>query len=793
MADGSVVIEAILDTANVSKNVKNLGSSLNGISWKNLAAGDDKAKALSGSFKAAGTAATISLTTPIVAAGAAAFGLASNYEQATSRIQAAFGGTREDAEQLSQVGKGIYENGFGESLDAVNDALITTRQNLGYMDDADMSYVTQAMITLSDTMDMDVGESTRGINALMIGFGMSAKDATDLFVAGAQNGLNYSDELGDNLAEYGPRFAQMGFSADEYFRILQGGVESGAYNLDKCNDFLNEFQTSLADGRMDEQIGKFSASTQEMFQAYKDGSASGKDVYNAIISEMQGMTNETQRAQIASELWSSLGEDNAMAVLMAMDGSADAYYKVGDAAQEMCDTASDSFDNKMTTALRELQGSIEPLGEPLLNIATNVAGVVKSFAEWFSSIGSDGQTAVLIVAGIVAAFGPMLSAAGTMVTLISTVNSFRVASEGAKAAQLGLNAAMSANPVGIVIAVVAALVAAVIYLWNTNEDFRNAVIAAWDAVCQAASALWAWIDANLIQPAQAGFQAFMDFLNLLFTDPFAALRMAGEGILSWFDSMFPGVSTTIGNVITGAQAFFTDPFGTLVSATGSCIDSIDQTFPGFKDCVSQVVGAAQNFFVDPYGSLVTATSAVINFIDSIFPGFKDTVASVIGGVQDFFRDPFAPLRDAVNSIIQWWADHFKLPSIQWPNITLPHFSIQPNGWQIGDLLQGSIPSLGIDWYAKGGVFNGASVIGVGEAGAEAVVPLSGRRMQPFAEAISGEMGGQIDYQKLAAAIVAALASAIDGTHVRLDGKATVGELVVPLARALATQETRESR
>ena len=84
MADGRVIIEAILDTVNVQKNVKNLGKQLDGISWKNIAAGDEKAQALAGAFKGAGVACTASLTTPIVAAGRAAFSVASDYVAATS-------------------------------------------------------------------------------------------------------------------------------------------------------------------------------------------------------------------------------------------------------------------------------------------------------------------------------------------------------------------------------------------------------------------------------------------------------------------------------------------------------------------------------------------------------------------------------------------------------------------------------------------------------------------------------------------------------------------------------------
>ena len=60
-----------------------------------------------------------------------------------------------------------------------------------------------------------------------------------------------------------------------------------------------------------------------------------------------------------------------------------------------------------------------------------------------------------------------------------------------------------------------------------------------------------------------------------------------------------------------------------------------------------------------------------------------------------------------------------------PHIPLPHFKIKPAGWDIGDLVKGKIPSLSVDWYAKGGIFNRPTVLtGVGEAGPEAVVPLN---------------------------------------------------------------------
>ena len=407
--DGNVIIKAVLDTVDVSKNIKALERDLQGISWKNIAEGDEKAAKLSSSFKKAGTAATVTLTAPVVAAGKAVFGVASDYEQANARIAAAFGVSGEEAERFSGIGKRIYEGGWGQSLDEVNDALIQCKSTLRDVSDEDLQTVTTNALMLSDTFGADVNESIRGTNALMEGFGLSATEASDLLTAGMQRGLNYTDELGDNLSEYSVRWGEAGMSASEYFSLLEAGTSNGAYNLDKVGDYLNEFLTALSDGRMEESIGSFSEGTQEVFENFKNGSATAEDMLQAVLGDLTQMPNEYDKAALASTLWSSLGEDNAMGMIESLAGVQDSFGDVAGAAQQAQEAASDSFAVKSQEAMRELQGSIEPLGEPLLNIATNVAGVVKSFAEWFAGIGEGGQTAVLAIATIAAAIGPVLS------------------------------------------------------------------------------------------------------------------------------------------------------------------------------------------------------------------------------------------------------------------------------------------------------------------------------------------------------------------------------------------------
>lgn len=748
MADGRVVIQAILDTVNVTKNVKGLKDSLNGVSWKNIAEGDKKAQELSSSFKSAGTACTIGLTTPIVAAGTAAFSVASQYESATSRIQAAFGVTREEAQHFKDIGAGIYEGGWGDSLDEVNDALIQCKSTLRDVSDEDLSTITTNALMLSNTFGADVNESIRGVNALMEGFGLTADEATDLMTAGMQRGLNYTDELGDNLSEYSVRWGEAGMSASQYFSLLEAGASNGAYNLDKVGDFLNEFLTSLTDGRMEEGMGSFSQGTQDVFNSFKNGGASAQDVLNAVVGELSTMPDQYEAAQIASDTWSSLGEDNAFGMIASLANVQDSYGDVAGAAQGAADAASDSFANKAESAVRTLKGSLESFGEPLLNIATMVADVASAFGNWLSSLPAPAQQAIFIILGIVAAIGPVLGVIGNIISIIPTL---ATAINTVKTAFSILNATMAANPIGLIISLITLLVGAFVYFWTTSEEFRSFWIGLWDSVCAAVSGIAEWFNANVITP----------IVNF-FTELGTSIQAIWDGITAWISEAINTMGSIISagvqvisdvwNAIWGAiSGFFSGIWNGIVSGVTTYINYVQTVISTVLSVISSIwsgIWSGISSFISSVwngikGIVSGAVNAVSNTISSVFNAVKSTVSSIWNGIKSAIETPMNAARDIVRNIIDAIKGFFNF-SISWPHIPLPHFSISPAGWQVGDLLEGKIPSLGIDWYATGGVFNGPSVIGVGEAGKEAAIPLEGRHMKPFAKAISSYMKGDAE-------------------------------------------------
>lgn len=144
----------------------------------------------------------------------------------------------------------------------------------------------------------------------------------------------------------------------------------------------------------------------------------------------------------------------------------------------------------------------------------------------------------------------------------------------------------------------------------------------------------------------------------------------------------------------------------------------------------------RNFWINLWASVksaaVAAWEAIKGALSSAWSSIKSTASSVWNGIKSAIVTPINAAKKKVKSVIDAIKGFFNF-QIKWPKIPMPHFSVSPSGWKIGDLLKGSIPRLGIQWYAKGGILTRPTLFGVdsasgklmagGEAGREAVAPI----------------------------------------------------------------------
>ncbi|WP_017548664.1 phage tail tape measure protein [Salinicoccus carnicancri] len=292
-------------------------------------------------------------------------------ENSTVRMQNSLGLTEDAAADLAETSKRIYEDGFGDSLEEVDSALLQVRQNIRDLNDEDLENITQKALILSNTFDTDVNEVTRAANNLMAGFGIEADEAFDLMAHGAQNGLNFSNELFDNLSEYSTLFGTMGYSAEEYFQLLQAGLDAGAYNLDYINDVMKEFQIRIKDGSKgtSEAMAQMSEETQGVWQSFLDGGATVKDVMAAVTGDLEGMEDQTKANELGVQLFGTKFEDleaEAVYALGNVDGELEG---VNGTMDEMGRNMEESISQRALSLWREAKDTLMPLGETLLDVA----------------------------------------------------------------------------------------------------------------------------------------------------------------------------------------------------------------------------------------------------------------------------------------------------------------------------------------------------------------------------------------------------------------------------------------
>lgn len=560
------------------------------------------------------------------------------------------------AQNAGKVAGELYRQGWGESLEDVANVASNVSQVIRGIGDGDLNTVTKATEVWAQTFDADAGESVRGVKVLMEKFGLSAQDATDLMTKGMQNGLNYTDELADNLSEYGGRWAEAGTSAQEYFSLLQAGVDSGAYQLDKVGDFLNEFLTSLTDGRIEQSIGEFSKGTQDVFNSFKDGKATAEDVLNAVIGEMGTMTDKTKEASLASTLWSSLGEDNALGMIEALGNVPNSYENIKGATDEAADSTMsigqqwEAFKRTMSGTLSDaftpfVKGFLDGLTDMtkkftdfvnntdwsgLANIfgslGTAIGGVftvignaiqpaldlLKMFSDWFSA---NSTWIVSTLVGIGAGFA-VFKTAQIISSVVGFLQSFSLAETAATVAQWLFNAAMAANPLVLVITLLAALVAGLVYFFTQTDAGKQA----WQDFCQTMQDLWQ----NLCD----FFQNIWDNITKFFTDAGTNIQNAWNAVTDWFSGI-PG----------RIKGFFND--------IGAWFGS---KFQEAKDAIVNRFNEAVGFITGIPGRIRDCFNGAVTWL-------KDAGGNIVRGLWNGISDMFNWVRDNIlgfgGNIVKW--------------------------------------------------------------------------------------------------------------------------------------------
>lgn len=511
----------------------------NQAAWGKLGAIGDKTAKL-------GMALTAGVTLPLLGLATAAGKTASDFESANAKIVSSLGLTEQQSAATKKAIQDIYSDGFGESIDDVAESIIQVKRQLGNIPDDQIKKVTENAIVLRDTLGQDMGESLRGVNSLMKNFGMTADDAMDLYVKGVQTGLDKTGELGDNLAEYGQLWSQAGFSAKEMFAVLDNGLKSGAYNLDKVNDFVKEFTISLSDGRIEKNLSSFSQGTRDIFAEFKKGGKTSQDVFKSVIGDLEHTTNQQDKLSLAGTVWSALGEDNAMKIIESLNDVNGTYDNVAGTMEKVKQQQNATFGSRFKSTLRDAQTALLPLGETLLNLAERympkIEKAVQGFSDTLSNLSEDDIDRILKIGGFVAIAGPTVVGLGKITKGITTVGGAlklgagamglfesSAAAAGGAAGVGGLGASLVALAGPIALAVGGAAVVAG-SIWAINKAYEASQATNWgEGVTKAQKSV---LDntVTLVNDTETKLNAYKNSYQTASTDITNNLKEIEEGI-----------------------------------------------------------------------------------------------------------------------------------------------------------------------------------------------------------------------------------------------------------------------
>lgn len=379
-----------------------------------------------------GDGLTKTVTPAVLALGAAAILSANNVSDATAKIQNNLGGTAEEAAKVAGIANDVFKDGWGESLDSVATSMLEVKEQLTGISDVDLGAITKMTIALEQSLGMDQTESLRGINALMKTYGMTAYEAFDYMVAGAQKGLNKTDELGDNLAEYAPLWEQNGYSAQEMFNTLQAGLDAGAYNLDKVNDLVKEFGIRVGDGTIKTAIEAMGGSWKEIYDTWEASGESNDELFRRMAANLASIQDPQEKAMALTEIWGSLGEDAGSKVVEALGNVTQQYGEVNGAAQGVIDTLEETQSQKFQAMFRDMTDTLVPLGDILLEMGEEALPIledaVDNLTDAWNDLSPDMQENIVqwtLMAGaagpVIKIFGSVAGGLGAILKLIPSV------------------------------------------------------------------------------------------------------------------------------------------------------------------------------------------------------------------------------------------------------------------------------------------------------------------------------------------------------------------------------------
>lgn len=635
----------------------------------------------------AAVAATAGLAAAGAALGASLVG-AINVEAAQGKLRAQLGLTEAESARVGAVAGGLFRDAYGGSLEEVNTAVGAVISSLDGMRTASTETVEAASrraLDFASTFDVDVARAVKSVGVLLsTGLAGDATEAFDLVTAAAQQvPAAMREDLLEASDEYGQFFATLGFSGEQAFALLTDAAGKGQFELDKVGDAAKEFTIRSTDmsAASREAYSAIGLDAQTMANRILAGGQSAQGATQQIIDGLLGITDPSEQAAAAVALFGTPLEDlnvaEIPAFLQSMQGASGAMEDWRGSSDRMGESLNDNAATNIESFKRSLSGAfVDMLGGKVLPILTGVgsflatvfgpalratAGFIRDNSAWLGPL-------AVGVGGFAAAVG--------LANLAMSLWAARTAV--AAAAQWALNLAMSANPIGLILALLVGLAAGLVFAYQRSETFRNIVQGAWAGI--QAAVMFAWT--NVLKPVFDGFMA--------------ALRFVGE-VATWLWTNV--LSPVFGFIGTAAKILALVVIGVMITPTVLAFRALaavgmwlwtNALQPAFAGIGAAAMWLYNNAILPAWRGIQTAISfAWNNVIAPIWRGLVAYIQGVIIPVALFlWRNVIEPAFRGIGAVI----------STVWTSVVQPVFGALRGGLDLlGDGFRATVEFIGRMW------------------------------------------------------------------------------------------------
>lgn len=331
--------------------------------------------------------------------------VATRFEASSVQIQNALNLTKEKADEAAKSVKNVYNQGLADSEETAQEVL-TNVMKYFEVEGKEAEEFSNKILAIGQ----DSEETIRTARTLAQQFGISYSEALDVIAAGMSEIKAPQGEVLDTLNEYANSFSRLGYNAEGFLSTLAAGMDAGAYSVDKAADSIKEFYNKAAGGdtAFAEALNDLGMNANSAMNALTSGGDKASRTLEQIMTKLDNVKKEEDRARIASALFGSQWEDVGTQAILAMGQAEKSLVSYSGRSEEMYKnilTSSENINKRTERTMKEIGSQALNYGSYLLGpfrgLYDGIENTVKFFTEQSLKVEKEGyQTGANLSAGV---------------------------------------------------------------------------------------------------------------------------------------------------------------------------------------------------------------------------------------------------------------------------------------------------------------------------------------------------------------------------------------------------------